>query len=468
MYLEDQIALITNPQEFTRLCNSILTCIYGEDFQIIDGTRSDEGNDGYVYSEKRIFAIYCPIKPEKRTDSDYFGKIKSDMQKAASLRDNDKFKIDCWTFITPRKLSSDLISKMQMLCFDHGFAANHLESTYLANELYKNPHLFEAFPQLHNIRIDNKLDEILAHIKQLPREEVSTEGPPHGTAFVESKTEESDDNKRIIELRHDIPTNNTKKELKTIYYKTKDDVAQLNALIGLLDLFDPLEDAPSDMIELCKLGIALTEKIGSNRFKAYFLAQKASFLSFIYIKEDMNMYFSIKASNLIGLPFVTEDQRQTTLSRLRHLQEEYDAAFNSALELTSETKDILMLAGVLLLIGNAAGQRALAYRNMGISDRYQYERQLCKRNLLLAKNIYVEIGDEEGLVNVLHNLANQIRFFEEKDEALALVRESIEGAKKINNRILLQKAIWLEETITTGEIPDYIHGERRKPKTECG
>jgi hypothetical protein len=71
--IEDQIATMCNPQEFTRLCNSIFTSIYGDDFQVIDGTRSDEGNDGYVRSEKRILAIYCPIKPGKKTDSDYLG-----------------------------------------------------------------------------------------------------------------------------------------------------------------------------------------------------------------------------------------------------------------------------------------------------------------------------------------------------------------------------------------------------------
>jgi hypothetical protein len=64
--LEDQIAQIINPQEFTRLCNAILTAEYGADFQVIDGTRSDEGNDGYLISEKRIIAMYCPIKPERK------------------------------------------------------------------------------------------------------------------------------------------------------------------------------------------------------------------------------------------------------------------------------------------------------------------------------------------------------------------------------------------------------------------
>lgn len=462
MYLEDQIALITNPQEFTRLSNLILTCIYGEDFQIIDGTRSDEGNDGYLRSEKTIFAIYCPIKPEKKTDKDYLEKITSDMQKAAKLRDADKYEVERWTFITPRKLSSNVVAQMCKIGSDLGFAANHLESTFLANELYKNPHLYEAFPQLHVTRIDKKLDEILSYLKQTQEKEGPIQKHLLAAPFMESKAGDSDDNKRVIELRQVFATGNAKKELKTIYYASKDTVAQLNALIGLLDLFDPLEDSPTDMIELCKSGIALTESIGSQRFKAFFLAQKASFLSFAYINEDMRMFFSIMASNLCGLPFVTEAQRQSTLGRLRRTQEEYNSAFDAALNLTAKSNDLQMLAGVLLLIGNAAGQRALAYCQMKVSDRYEYERDLCKRSLLLAKNIYAQIADEEGVANVLHNLANQIRFFGEKDEALALVSQSIEIFKKTGNKLLLQKAMWLEDAIRTGRIPDYVHGERRK------
>jgi hypothetical protein len=468
MYLEDQIALITNPQEFTRLCNSIFTCIYSGDFQIIDGTRSDEGNDGYVRSEKRIFAIYCPIKPEKKTDSDYLEKIKNDMQKAASLRDTDKFEIERWTFITPRKLSSNLIAKMDKLGTDHGFVVNHLEATYLANELYKNPHLFEAFPQLHVPRIDAKLDEILNYIKQKEKEEPPPQGYPSSKPFVESKSGDTRDNKRVIELRHELPTGNIKKELRTIYYKTEDIIAQLNALIGLLDFYDPAADSSPDMIALCETGITLTESMGKQRFKAYFLAWKAYLLSFTYIMEDTETFFSIMASNLVGLPFVTEEQRQETLSRLRHLYEEYNSSFDAALDLTVRNNDPLMMAGVVLLIGNAAGQRGLAYRQMGLLDRAEREKLICKKSLLTAKNIYSGVNDEEGVVNAVFNLANQIRFFDEKDEALALARQSIESARRINNKLLLQKAIRLEETIRTGIIPDYIHGERRKPYDRDG
>lgn len=461
--IEDQIATISNPQEFTRLCNSIFTSVYGDDFQVIDGTRSDEGNDGYVRSEKRILAIYCPIKPEKKTDSDYIEKIKGDMQKAAVLRDAQKFIIERWTFITPRKLSNDVIAKMEKFGVDFGFIVNQLEATYLANELYKNPHLVEAFPQLHIPRIEEKLEGILNYIKQKQEEDIPSQGYPVATPVVKAKGKDTKDNKRVIALRHGLPSDAAKKELRTIYYGTEDSIAQINALMGLLDFYDPTVDSSADMIGLCDAGIGLTEAIGVERFKAHFLAWKAYLLSFTYIMEDTQVYFSIKASSLIGLPIIADEQHQATVSRLRHLYEKYNATFTSALDLTVRNNDLLMLAGVLLLMGNAAGQRYLAYHNMGFADRAEREKALCKSSLLASKNIYSSLNDKVGVANAIFNLANQLRFFDEIDEALALAKLSIESAKKIKNVLLTQKAIRLEESIRTGVIPDYVHGEKRPP-----
>jgi len=461
--IEDQIAIMSNPQEFTRLCNSIFTCIYGDDFQVIDGTRSDDGNDGYVRSEKRILAIYCPIKPEKKTDSDYVEKIKGDMQKAAGLRDARKFIIERWTFVTPRKLSNDVIAKMDKFGAGFGFIVNQLEATYLANELYKNPYLVGAFPQLHIPRIEEKLEGILNYIKQKQEEDIPSKGYPSAKPVVKSKVTDTKDNKRVIELRHVLPSEAVKKELRTIYYGTEDGIAQLNALMGLLDFYDPTVDSSADMIGLCDAGITLTEATGTERFKAHFLAWKAYLLSFTYIMEDTQVYFSSMASTLIGLPIIADEQHQAIVSRLRQLYEEYNTTFTSALDITVSNNDPLMLAGVLLLIGNAAGQRFIAYHNMGLVDRAEREKALCKSSLLASKNIYSSLNDKEGVVNAIFNLANQLRFFDEKDEALDLAKQSIEFAKKIRNVLLTQKAIRLEESLRTGVIPDYVHGERRPP-----
>ena len=115
MALDELVAQMTDPIDFVRLVNAVHVDIYPRDFQVIDGSRGDNGNDGYVASERRMLAIYCPAKPEQRTDADYRKKIEVDLGKAVALRDAGTYSIDAWTFITPRKLSDDVVGWMRSL-----------------------------------------------------------------------------------------------------------------------------------------------------------------------------------------------------------------------------------------------------------------------------------------------------------------------------------------------------------------
>src|SRR5258706_13504908 len=104
--LDEQIAQITNDQDFTRLCNVIHMAVFPRgDFQAIDGTRADAGNDGYVRSEERILALYCPTKPELRTDASILAKARADLAKAVKIRDSGELPVKAWSFVTPRKLA---------------------------------------------------------------------------------------------------------------------------------------------------------------------------------------------------------------------------------------------------------------------------------------------------------------------------------------------------------------------------
>src|SRR3990167_6688716 len=141
MSLEEQIAETVDQMLFTRLCNSLFTAQHGHSYQVIDGTRGDEGNDGWLDAERRILAIYCPIKPERRTDADYRDKAYSDLKKAALLRDNKRYPVERWTFVTPRKLPNDLIVAIRKRAEELGLEANHVEATYLSGLLLKHPEL---------------------------------------------------------------------------------------------------------------------------------------------------------------------------------------------------------------------------------------------------------------------------------------------------------------------------------------
>jgi hypothetical protein len=66
------------------------------------------------------------------------------------------------------------------------------------------------------------------------------------------------------------------------------------------------------------------------------------------------------------------------------------------------------------------------------------------------------------------NLANQIRFFGELEEAKELVQAVIPIAKKYGDDDLLRKAGILEDRLRTGKIPDLMAGERPQSPPQRG
>jgi len=462
MNLEEQIAQIINPQEFTRLCNAILTARYGDDFQVIDGTRSDEGNDGYINSEKRIIAIYCPIKPERRTDSDYLKKIRSDLEKANDLRRSGKFEVESWTFLTPRKLSNSVIVDMREYASSVGISATHQEATFLAGELSKNRHLIQEFPWLYSPDVDGKLDEIITLLKQGVLKTSTKETEIDSKHIYRRETDNKEELERVLNLRRNPDGAKIKPDLKTIYYTSVDPAVKLNALLGLLDFFDPIGDSADDFVQLCDEGIQISVKVGAPSLQANLLAQKGYLLSFIYSGLDMHTASQIRVANAIGIPTITEEYRLAVVKRLHGLEDQFTRSFDEAINIAKQVQDLPILASVLVFVGNAAGQRAQYLQLLNVKETAASDRQTCKRALLAAKDIYVHLNDELGKATALFNLANQIRFFGEEKEAAALTENAIQVATKYGDSRLLQRAVWLKKTLETGKIPNYIAGERRK------
>jgi len=463
MTLEEQIAQINNPQEFTKLCNMLLAEKYGSGYQIIDGTRADGGNDGYVISEKRIFAMYCPIKPERKTDSDYLKKIRSDMSKAKLLKDSGAYEIENWTFLTPRKLSNDIIVKMKESAKDIGLSAIHQESTFLATELSKNKHLISEFPALHIFDLDSKLEKIMAAFRQkdIKKEQAEEEEINHQNIY-KGHPQNIEEMDRVLSLRRGLKDKNTKPELKTIYYKTKDKTVKLNALFGLFDFYDPAEDQADDIIQLCDESIFIAETLEAFSVKAYILAHKGYLVSFKYSMLDMQTTFQIMSDNVIGIQTTTDEFRQGLLDQLMALRKEFISYFREAINIMNAKRDYHMLAAVLILIGNAAGQRALYLKSLNMIERSALEKTMCKRSLHAAKEIYDVFNDELGVANALFNLANQIRFLGEEKEAMGLAKGLLIVANKNNYLRLQQNLKKLIHKLETGEIPNYANGEKRE------
>jgi hypothetical protein len=460
MGLDELIAQMTNPQEFTRLCNSVFTDIYGDAFQVIDGTRGDNGNDGYVASERRILAIYCPIKPEQKTDAGYLDKIKSDLAKAVALKREKKYEIETWTFVTPRKLGDDVVAKMRSLATEAGISATHREGTFLANELYRRGHLLKGFPGLQFIDLGAKLDQLTQALAK--KYQASPGGPepapsPVSTPAVNDELSEA----RVRQLAQRLPTVEGKAELKAIAYKTNDPVVEINAILCLFRWFDPADDARDELIAFATRGINLAKRCSLNDAEAWLHANKGA----MHLWDFTTDFVESRLTNMIyatmGLEIPPLEQAQRQLTRLRKLEENWKTEISAAADALKQSGDPDAVAGVLQLLGISMGQLALMYKQVGEGANASLYLGECKKLLMTAKDLCAAIGDELGAANAVFNLANQVRWHDATAEALALVKSTIPLAEKHRDRLLLQKAKWLQHTLETGKIPNYRGGERR-------
>ena len=114
---------IDNPQEFTKFCNALLKKEYA-DFQVIDDTVSDEGNDGYLYGSRTLYAMHCFKKEHKTRDRKaILAKAYSDLAKAKKLKDSGKYVIERWIFLTPYEIDIHVLDDIRSRATELGIEA---------------------------------------------------------------------------------------------------------------------------------------------------------------------------------------------------------------------------------------------------------------------------------------------------------------------------------------------------------
>jgi len=461
MSLEEQIAQTVDPTLFMRLCNSLFTAAHGHAYQVIDGTRGDEGNDGWLQSERRVFAIYCPLKPERRKDADYREKAYSDLEKASLLKNNGRFPVERWTFVTPRKLPNEIIVDIRKRAEALGLEANHVEATYLSVLLLKHAHLVKDFPEYYV----SQLEELVRKALESPevKEPKQSRASEHGIlSWLEIKKATVTDEtlREVIALRESSDPAAAKRGLRALFYRSTNPLAQINAVAGLMDFFDPMADDLADFASMCDSARGLAKRIDSKSAEAHLLSQRGYYQSFEFGRLAIERYASMMAKQAIGLSLEDPARVAQRQKRLEVLSKAYVEAFKSALELAEESRSGSAMAAVLISLGNAAGQRAIVLKQTGPKTAFEHERDTCKRALLAAKDIYAQLGDENEIANAQMNLANQIRFLGEVEEAKELVKAVIPIAEKHGDEDLLRKARILEKRLLTGKIPDYVAGEK--------
>lgn len=166
----DLISQITSSDLFVRLSKSLLSAEH-KDFQTIDDSGGDAGNDGYSESEETLFQIYCPEKPEKADNSGYKSKIKKDLDKAKKLIDSGKYKIKDWVFVTPRELTEPVQTYLRTEATSRGMNGIAWSGTTLAGLFAKHSHLRSQFPDLIQPDIEKQIQisttQIIKHTESL-------------------------------------------------------------------------------------------------------------------------------------------------------------------------------------------------------------------------------------------------------------------------------------------------------------
>jgi len=157
---ENQISLINNPQEFTRLYNAILKAEHGDDFLAIDDDRADRGNDGYLKSECRIYAGHCFKRVQNQSlDSEIRRKMVSDLKKAIALKKSEDWQITAWTFISNYPIVHDIVRDLYDMGREEGIDVAWRGPADLADLLQRHPHLRPRFPILQINHLKRKFQD---------------------------------------------------------------------------------------------------------------------------------------------------------------------------------------------------------------------------------------------------------------------------------------------------------------------
>ena len=373
MALDEMVAQMVDPNEFVRLVNAVHVDMYPRDFQVVDGTRGDNGNDGYVASERRMIAIYCPVKPEQRRDSDYRTKIESDLKKAIALRDDSRYAIEAWTFITPRKLADGVIAWMRALGRRHGLRVLHQEASFLAGELQRRPHLIRGFPTFAQLGITEKLEEILRHVRpeqgapdraqRVDGEQVlGHESRPSKVPADEAGAE------RVEQLRAGYPSPAAKAEVKALAYATTDPVVETNAIHLLMRWWAPADDDLAEFHSFADRGIARSRQLGANGSEATLHAQRASITAFEMNRLMVEQHFSTMMSLAIGFP--SPDDSAAHRKRIQDLSAAFSAQGVAATEVvaTADGRAGVTVGDETLVVDRALIATGIRPNSAGLAD----------------------------------------------------------------------------------------------------
>lgn len=288
-----------------------------------------------------------------------------------------------------------------------------------------------------------KIDEVSKDVKEIRKLLESLGVKPSDSQVVSTDVFSNENIKKSFELWGKGNLEGAYNAAMDAYYESTGDV-KLQAILNLIMLSGDLGvKKPGFFISLSNEGIDLagqSKNLASvgvlKAHKAYFLQHKV-FDNYLKVHGELRMrnetiFSALTDAQLVALTAALKEDggKITTLA----VESQKDAI---------ESKSYSAVAHVKLTVGNTMGLSYLLVK-LAKGDTGEVEHFTIK-TLLEAKDIYEHIGDEEGVANVLHNLANNLRFFGDIEGARKYAKQAIIIAKKIGYQELINKGTELLE-----------------------
>lgn len=452
--IEDKIKGLEG-NSFQDFCDRLCLSLYPNDYTPVrsGGVEGDTKNDGYCPKARIFFQAHATrgeqlSKTQSKIEKDFEGCI---------AQYND---VLCWVYLTNDTLLGSIhkfvdklrqkYPQVKIELWDHKIIADKISglskeavNSILDINLFDDGQLQEIKRLLGNNKSEGNKD-IASSVKQ---DQVKDIKIGYSGGKLQPQRGKSDDYKRVISLYKGQPTKEDVVEIKKIVYSSDDSEAILQAILALASLYEYSPDTVEDQNTMLDIGIETAINMKASDAEAILRAEKGINVSTQFILLDLEGWGKVEMTNRTGWSVITPQEQAEIVERLKLLDLEFKELFKTSIDKAIESKNALVVSRIFSMIGSAAGGRAHHFVALGIKDRAEFEKKVCKGSFMYAKGILIRAGDKTELALLMHNFANAIRGFDEKEEALDLIEKAIKIAKENKVENFMDKAELLKDRI---------------------
>ena len=211
-------------------------------------------------------------------------------------------------------------------------------------------------------------------------------------------------------------------ELKKTWPVVKYKVNELQILLALVAWWQDFDGADAGL-SITNRGVRLAAELNLVREKAVFYSHRAVFLAWKWADADMQGWYKSEATKLTGFPFVTVEESQEILRKLREIDADINQNISESAQICEQTADLKLIGLHYSNTIIVQGLKALHLRNFNVSE-WIINKERLKQYFYNAKSILMHADRQEYLGYLYHNAANQLRFLDEIDEAEGLAKEA--------------------------------------------